>query len=266
LARWRAARVGALGRPFILAQLSDFHLGDDRDGRGDPAAALARVVAAVAGLPNPVDAVVVTGDLADHGTAAEYRLAQELLAPIGAPIYPLPGNNDDRAALRKAFGLAGEGDDPIDYAVDLGPLDLVVIDSTLPAKTRGAFEPAQLRHLDATLAANAGKPTVVAMHHPPLTTAIADWDRWNMRRGPRRAIAETIAAHPHVLAIVAGHLHRVVASTLVGRPVISGPSTFTQAHPDFRTETVEMLGGSPPGFALHALLGDELSSQIEAIR
>ncbi|HEY5331959.1 MAG TPA: hypothetical protein VIJ21_00315, partial [Solirubrobacterales bacterium] len=71
--------------------------------------------------------------------------------------------------------------------------------------------------------------------------------------------------HPHVVAIVAGHLHRAAASTLVGRPIISGPSTFTQARPDFRAETVEMVT-APPGFALHALLGDKLSSQIETIR
>jgi Icc-related predicted phosphoesterase len=102
------------------------------------------------------------------------------------------------------------------------------------------------------------------MHHPPLTTAIADWDRWNMRAGQRRAVGETIAGHPHVVAIVGGHLHRVAASTLVGRPVISAPSTFTQARPDFRAETVE-LDGAPPGFALHVLLDGELSSQIEAV-
>jgi Icc protein len=253
-----------LGRPFILAQLSDFHLGDDREGRGDPAAGLAATVAALRRLPTPVDAVVVTGDLADHGSAAEYELARELLAALEVPVHVLPGNNDDRAAMREAFGPAGEPDDPIDYAVDLGPLDLVVVDSTVPGKTRGAFEPEQLRRLDATLAANDGKPTVVAMHHPPLTTAIADWDRWNMRAGQRRALGKTIAAHPHVVAILGGHLHRVAASTLVGRPVISGPSTFTQAHPDFRAETVEMAA-SPPGFALHALLDGELSSQIETV-
>jgi Icc protein len=85
-----------------------------------------------------------------------------------------------------------------------------------------------------------------------------------MRRGQRRAIGETIAAHPHVVAIVGGHLHRVAFATLVGRPVIAGPSTFTQAHPDFEAETVAMVD-STPGFALHALLGDELSSQIEAV-
>jgi 3',5'-cyclic-AMP phosphodiesterase len=253
-----------LGRPFILAQLSDLHLGDGRKTRGDPAAGLAAAVAALRRLPTPVDAVVVTGDLADHGSAAEYALAHDLLAVLEVPVHVLPGNNDDRAALREAFGLPGEPDDPVDYAVDLGPLDLVVVDSTVPGKTRGVFEPGQLQRLDTTLAANAGKPTVVAMHHPPLTTAIADWDRWNMRAGQRRAIGETIAAHPHVVAIVAGHLHRVAASTLAGRPVISGPSTFTQARPDFRAETVEM-NGSPPGFALHALLGDELSSQFETV-
>jgi 3',5'-cyclic AMP phosphodiesterase CpdA len=181
------------------------------------------------------------------------------------PIHPLPGNHDDRAAMREAFALAGEPGAPLDYAVDLGPLDLVVVDSTIPGEDPGGFEPEQLRRLDATLAANTGKPTIVATHHPPLPTAIADWDGANMAAAERPALAAVIAAHPHVRVLIGGHLHRVAVSTLAGRPVIAGPSTFVQAHPDFRTETVEMLG-SPPGFALHALLGDELSSQIETIR
>jgi Icc protein len=254
-----------LGRPFILAQLSDFHLGADPEEEGvDPAPRAALVVEAVGRLPTPVDAVVVTGDLTEHGAPAEYRLARELLAGFEVPVHLLPGNHDDRGALREAFGLAGEPRAPIDYAVDLGPLDLVVVDSTIPGEDPGAFEPEQLRRLDAALAANAGKPTVVAMHHPPLATAIVDWDRVNLPAAERGALAEVIAAHPHVRAVVAGHLHRVAASSLAGRPVISGPSTYVQAHPDFRAETVE-LDGSPPGFALHALLDGELSSQIESV-
>jgi 3',5'-cyclic AMP phosphodiesterase CpdA len=253
-----------LQRPFLLAQLSDFHLGAEPEIGVEPAAGLAVVVAALAKLPTPIDAIVVTGDLADHGAPEEYRLAREVLAGLGVPVHVLPGNHDDRAAMRDAFGLAGEPTAPLDYAVDLGPLALVVVDSTIPGEDPGDFEPEQLRRLDATLAASAGRPTVVAMHHPPLPTAIADWDRVNMAAAERLALAEVIAAHPHVAAIVAGHLHRTAFSTLAGRPVISGPSTYLQASPDFRTETVE-LDGTSPGFALHALRGDELSSQIESV-
>jgi len=45
--------------------------------------------------------------------------------------------------------------------------------------------------------------------------------------------------------------------------VLAVPSTYLQAQPDFRTEGVEF--GGTPGFALHALLDGELSSQVESI-
>jgi 3',5'-cyclic AMP phosphodiesterase CpdA len=253
-----------LARPFLLAQLSDPHLGADREAGVDPAASLEAVVGAVGRLPTPVDAILVSGDLADHGSAAEYSLARELLGRVGVPVHVLPGNHDDRVALREAFDLPGEGDEPIDYAVDLGPLRLVVIDSTVPREDHGDFTAARLDLLGDELAAAPETPTIVAMHHPPLTTSIADWDRVNLSREQRRALAAAIAPHPQVRAIVGGHLHRIAASTLAGRPVISAPSTYIQARPDFIAETVE-VDGRPPGFVLHALRGGELSSQVEMV-
>ena len=89
------------------------------------------------------------------------------------------------------------------------------------------------------------------MHHPPLPTAMADWDGVNLIPAEDRALAEVIARHPQVRAIVGGHLHRVATSTLAGRPVLAGPSTYLQARPNFDTEQVEMYAGAP-GFALHA--------------
>jgi 3',5'-cyclic-AMP phosphodiesterase len=253
-----------VARPFLLAQLSDPHLGADQEAGVEPTASLEAVVGAIKRLPTPVDAILVSGDLADHGSAVEYSLARELLGRPGVPVHVLPGNHDDRAALREAFDLPGDGDEPIDYAVDLGPLRLVAIDSTLPGEDHGDFTSAQLDRLGAELAAAPETPTIIAMHHPPLTTSIADWDRVNLSREQREALAAAIAPHPQVRAIVGGHLHRIAASTLAGRPVISAPSTYVQARPDFVAETVE-VDGRPPGFVLHALLGGELSSQVEMV-
>jgi len=145
-------------------------------------------------------------------------------------------------------------------------LALVVVDSTAPGEQEpGRFGPAQLERLDRVLADLGGdKPAIVAMHHSPLPTAMPGWDRANLIPAEDRALAEVIARHANVRAMIGGHLHRVATSTLAGRPVLSGPSTYQQARPDFDGETVEMYAGAP-GFALHAFNAGDLSSQVEIL-
>ena len=254
-----------MARPYLLAQLSDLHLGKaPRDG-ADPTSSLEAVLAGLARLPNPVDAIVVTGDIAHHGKRKEYALARELLGATGVPVHTMPGNHDDRAKLREAFAVPGEGDAPVDYEVDLGPLALVVVDSTAPGEEEpGRFEPAQLERLDRVLADLGDKPVILAMHHSPLPTAMPGWDGANLIPAEDRALAEVVARHANVRAMIGGHLHRVATSTLAGRPVLSGPSTYQQARPDFDGETVEMYAGAP-GFALHAFNDGALSSQVEVL-
>jgi 3',5'-cyclic AMP phosphodiesterase CpdA len=254
-----------LSRPFILAQISDPHLGEPAIGGVKPKRSLREVIAAIGGLPNPVDAVLVTGDLAEHAAPEEYALAAELIGELGVPFHPLPGNKDDRATMRSAFDLPGEGDAPLDYAVDLGPMRLVVIDSTIPGEDRGDFEPSQLEWLDATLAEEQEQPTILAMHQPPLVTGMADWDAVIMHPSDRRALAAVIERHPQVHAIVGGHLHRIAAASLAGRPVIAAPSTFVQARPNFETEKVK-LRDFFRGFVLHVLRDGELASQVEILK
>ena len=88
--------------------------------------------------------MLVTGDIADNAAAEEYAIARELLERIGVPVYPLAGNHDDGAALRSAFDLPGEANGLVQYAVDLGPLRLVVADTTLPGEDRGELDAARL--------------------------------------------------------------------------------------------------------------------------
>ncbi len=58
------------------------------------------------------------------------------MAPLDAPLYVLAGNHDDRRALHRHFGVPGADGEPVQYAVDLGALRLVVLDSTRPARTQ----------------------------------------------------------------------------------------------------------------------------------
>jgi 3',5'-cyclic-AMP phosphodiesterase len=253
-----------LSRPFILAQISDPHLGEPPIGGVRPKKALREVLAAIEALPNPVDAILVTGDLAEHAKPKEYALARELIGGLGVPVHVLPGNKDDRATMRAAFDLPGEPDAPLDYAVDMGPLRLVVLDSSIPGEDRGDFTPAQLDWLEATLAQAPEQPTILAMHQPPLVTGMPDWDSVIMTPADRAALAAVIERHPQVRAIVGGHLHRLAVSTLAGRPVVVAPSTFVQARPDYEREKIKLTDFFR-GFVLHILRDGELATQVEIV-
>src|SRR4051812_25654406 len=141
-----------MSSPFLLVQLSDFHIGAEW-ADGDPVASVAAAVEAVRAIAPRPDAVLVSGDLADGGADAEYERVRELLAPLGTPAHVLPGNHDDRAALRRHFGLPGGEADAVCYAVDLGPLRLVVLDSTIPGEDAGALDGGRLEWLKRELGA-----------------------------------------------------------------------------------------------------------------
>ncbi|HET7455873.1 MAG TPA: phosphodiesterase [Solirubrobacterales bacterium] len=255
-------------KPVLLAQLSDLHLGANWE-EVDPQPRLEQVIEAVRALPNPVDAVVVSGDLSDSGDEADYLLARRLLDRLDAPVHVLPGNHDLRGPLRRTFELPGEGDDPVDYAVEVGELRLVVLDSIVPGQDPGAFGAEQLRRLDEELGSRPEQPTLLAMHHPPLPTGLPEWDAINLAVAEREALAEVVARHPQLRGIVGGHLHRTTASALAGCPVLAAPSTYLQMLPDYIPADFEdddaVVWTDPPGFALHVLLDGELSSQVELL-
>lgn len=254
-------------RPVLLAQLSDLHIGSAWDGI-DPIPRLEAVIEAVRALPNRVDAVLVSGDVAGDGSEESYRLARSLLDRFECPVHVLPGNHDDRARLRAAFALPGADGEPINYSVEVGELRLLLLDSNVPGQDPGAFGPGDLAWLDEELGRERERPTVLALHHTPLATGLAGWDAVNLAAAEREALGEVVGRHPQLRAIVGGHLHRVAAAGLAGCPVLSAPSTYLQALPDFdppdpEDEDVKWVG--PPGFALHVLSDGELSSQVEML-
>ncbi|HSD76835.1 MAG TPA: metallophosphoesterase [Solirubrobacteraceae bacterium] len=249
--------------PLVLVQLTDPHVGAAW-GDGDPAARLAAAVEAVRALRPEPDAVVVSGDLADNAADGEYDLVRELLAPLGAPLHVLPGNHDDRAALRRHFALPGDDGEPVQYAADLGPLRLVALDTTRPGEDRGELDAERLAWLDAALAAVPDRPTLLAMHHPPLSTGIPAMDELALPPADRRALGDVIARHPQVRRIVGGHVHRPVAAELGGRAVLAVPSTYVQLELDLGSDGLE-FGADPAGFAVHVLADGELISHLQPV-
>ncbi len=247
---------------MLLAQLSDSHIGADW-GIGDPVAGLYAAVEAVRSL-RP-DAVLVTGDLVDNATDAEYERVRELLEPVAVPTYVLPGNHDDRAAIRRQFELPGAGAEPVQYSVDLGgELRLVVLDSLRPGEDSGSLDRERLSWLDSELAAAPDALTLIATHHPPALTGLAPWDAIGLPDADRRALGEVIGRHRQVRRIVAGHVHHTFTSELAGCPTLTIPSTFVQARLNFTADELE-LGEGPASFAVHTVVDGRLVSHVEPV-
>jgi 3',5'-cyclic AMP phosphodiesterase CpdA len=252
--------------PFLLAQLSDPHVNDDDDG---PALALAAAVRAVAALDPAPGAVLVSGDLTEHGSVSEYERVRELLSALTMPVHVLAGNHDDREALRKSFPLpsavADTASEDYRYATRCGPLRLIGCDTTRPGRDDGAFGADRLAWLEARLTEDLDTPTIVAMHHLPLPTAIPAMDALGLSRADRGAIGELVGAFPHVGRVVTGHVHRAVVGTLGGCAVFACPSTHLQVALDLREPVRLTLVPGPPGFGLHIAVAGELVSHVQPV-
>jgi 3',5'-cyclic-AMP phosphodiesterase len=246
-----------------IVQLSDPHMGADWDGL-DPVATLSTTVAAVGELrPRPA-AVLVSGDLAEHAADAEYERLGAVLAPLDAPVYVLPGNHDDRAALRRHFDLPGTGDEPIQYAAEVGDLRLVVLDTKRNGADGGELGPERLQWLETTLRAEPDATTVLAMHHSPLVTGIQAMDAIGLPKADLEGLERVVQAHPQVQRLVGGHVHRAIAGELVGRAVLAAPSTYMQLALDFEAERL-VFSGDPPGFAVHLAIDGEVISHVKSV-
>ena len=102
------------------------------------------------------------------------------------------------------------------------------------------------------------------MHHPPLVTGVPEWDDFGLPTVDRRALGDVVERHPQVRRIVAAHLHRIMIGELAGRPVLTVPSSYVQARPNFISGEVEWTH-EPSGFALHTLLDGDLISHIQSV-
>jgi 3',5'-cyclic AMP phosphodiesterase CpdA len=247
----RAGFVTVSSVAFLLAQLSDPHIGaawtDD-----DPSPRFQRCLAAATVL-RP-DALIVTGDLAEHGATEEYAELRVALSSTGIPFHVLPGNHDDRERMRAAFGLPGEGAQPIEYAVDLGPVTLVVLDTTIPSEDGGELGEQRLRFLAGALGSAPAKPIVVAFHHPPVRTGVPPLDRLALPDRDGDALRHSLGSDERVALLLAGHLHRPIRARLGPHPLHVAPSTYLQARLGFDLTELEFTD-EPPGFAVHVLDG-----------
>ena len=176
------------------------------------------------GLPRPVDAILITGDIADHGEVAEYETAARTLRRPRCPVLVCPGNHDVRAAYRK--GLLGDDrrrHGPINARYDVAGAVFLLADSSIPGAGR---RPPRRR--DAGLARRPNSARCRPARRPSSPSTTRRWrctTRSSTRSGccPPSPWPALLAAHPQVVAVLTGHFHTAAASTFAGRPLLVAP-------------------------------------------
>ncbi len=245
---------------MLFAQISDLHI--KRPGklayrRVDTAAYLTRCVARLNTLAPRPDFVVLTGDLVDFGAREEYDHLRSLLAPLEIPYYLVIGNHDGRDALREVFPehtYLGNPGEFVQYAATFGPMRLVALDTQDPPNGGGRLCDARLQWLEATLAADTGTPTVIAMHHPPFVCGIEHMDVQSLDAADAAKLAAVVRRFDNVERVICGHLHRSIQAQVPGAPNVMASTCVSTAHQislGLAPGAPETISLEPPGFALH---------------
>lgn len=194
-----------------VLQLSDTHLAADPGARvhgRDPARRLAAVVAAVG---CPVDLVLLTGDITDDGSDAACRRVADLLAPLGSPVVAVPGNHDAGPEVEAVFGPP--------LPAELGGWSVVAVSSRLAGRIEGAVEPDDVLDL---LDGVGGRPTLLALHHPPAGPSTHPW----FQLGGAAGLLAGLATRPQVRLVLSGHLHQPFERRLDDLVLLGAPSTL----------------------------------------
>lgn len=197
---------------MLIAHISDFHIFADRPEtslvRPDAEAAARKIVADIAGFTPRFDAVCFTGDLADGGSAADYKLLKDILAPITAPVFVVPGNHDRRQTLREAFpDLPFTTAATLHYESRVGDVRILALDTLVEGQIAGRLDDGQLDWLRARLAGRHGGLTLILMHHPAFISGISTLDGAALAQG-RDAFGDIIRPYSAKLRLLSGHIHR----------------------------------------------------------
>jgi 3',5'-cyclic AMP phosphodiesterase CpdA len=210
-----------------VATLSDLHLGASHHfgvrepPGGEPFAVRCSRAAIREALAWGAQAIVLKGDLTQHGRPEELELLVELLDGVDVPVGLLLGNHDRRAArqgvdLRKALADIGRPFEDL-TSIDVPGARLLLVDTTVPGREVG-----RLRHVHAEAVAGAAAapgPVVVMLHHHlqpwPVPTA---YPLGVPSGDAARFLRDLQAANP-ALFVTSGHSHRHHARTKHGVPI-----------------------------------------------
>lgn len=241
--------------PVRIVQITDLHLMTDPRAELKGICTRDRFEAVLDVLRreySSVDRLIVTGDLAHDEVRETYESLRELLAEWMPKLRLIPGNHDNREAMRAVFGDRVQSfDDRNVFAEELGGWKLIGLDSQLPGELHGQLGERQRDWLTRELTAEPTRPIAIFLHHPPMPVG----SEWLDRIGLDDAdpLLTLLRQHPQVKLIACGHIHQELTCRSDALLVLATPSTGVQFQPETETLLVDSVS---PGLRILDLATD----------
>jgi 3',5'-cyclic AMP phosphodiesterase CpdA len=246
----------------LLAQLSDTHF----NLHARNAERVERVMAYLAALPRRPDAILVTGDITDSGKFEEYEQARATLRTEG-PLWVLPGNHDDRGALREVLLGEPASGEPINRAMRLDGLTVALLDSTVPGESGGELDDDTFAWLtDLLRATPADHAVLVALHHPPVPMYSTVVDP--IRLANPRWLEQIVAAEHRIVGVLTGHMHAMGTTVFGGKPLIVAPSVSSVIGGEWEVGTPDEIPvdyAPDPALLLHVVEDGRLTTFLRPV-
>jgi 3',5'-cyclic AMP phosphodiesterase CpdA len=194
----------------LFLQISDTHIGFNKEANPDVAGTLRQALDKVSALPRPPALVLHTGDVTHLSRAAEFDTANQLLSQLKGELHVVPGEHDVTdgpgteffARFGKPSGNRGY------YSFDHQGVHFIALINVMNFKPNGlgALGDDQLSWLKDDLAGRSASQPIVVFAHMPLWTIYQPWG-WGTAEGEQ--IAQMLRRFGSV-TVLNGHIHQIV--------------------------------------------------------
>ena len=165
---------------FSFVQISDSHIGFNKDANKDVTATLREAIAKINALPTAPAFMLHTGDLSHLAEADEFDTLQEMLkSSVAREVFYVPGEhdilNDNGALYLERFGKGTRGSGW--YSFDQKGVHFVGLNNVKDIKEGGlgVLGAEQLKWLEDDLKAQSSSTPIVVFAHVPLWAVYPQW-------------------------------------------------------------------------------------------
>jgi 3',5'-cyclic AMP phosphodiesterase CpdA len=196
---------------FSFVQISDSHIGFNKEANKDVVATLEQAVSRINALPRSPDFLIHTGDLSHLSKPAEFDTLDQVLRTVKAgQRFFVPGEHDvaidNGRQYRERYGRNTKGDGW--YSFDHKGVHFVGLVNVrnLKAGGLGTLGAGQLEWLEKDLAGLSASTPIVVFAHIPLWTVYPEWG-WGTEDGAK---ALSYMKRFGSVTVLNGHIHQTM--------------------------------------------------------
>jgi len=195
---------------FTFVQISDSHIGFNKEANPDPNATLQAALDRIAKLPKKPAMMIHTGDVSHLSKAAEFDAAEQLMKSVKLDTHYVPGEHDVIGDDGKQFfeRFAKEAKPGGWYSFDQGGVHFVALNNVQNFVKDGAggFGAEQLEWLEKDVKGRTASTPIVVFTHVPMWPIYQEWG-WATADAPQ---ALSYLKRFGSVTVLNGHIHQIV--------------------------------------------------------